>query len=90
VRRQPYGATLVFDRPPYRLPDPPGGVGRKAVTQLGIEPLCGLHQAYVALLDEVLEGQPVAAVLLGYRDHETEVLLDEALAGAGVAGLGPP
>jgi hypothetical protein len=41
----------------------------------------GPHEAYVALLDEVLEGQPVAAVLLGHRHHQPQVLLDEALAG---------
>src|SRR5918998_364990 len=90
VHRYPYRAALVRHRPLHRLPYPPRRVGGEAEATVGVVLLDGLHEAYVALLDEVLEGQPVAAVLLGYRNHETEVLLDEALAGAGVAGLGPP
>src|SRR3712207_9555843 len=54
------------------------------------ELLDSLHEPYVALLEEVLEGQPVAAVLLGHGDDEPEVLLDEPLASLLVAGLGSP
>jgi hypothetical protein len=53
VRRHPYGAALVFGGSPYGLPDPPGGVDRKAVAQLEIESHCGLQQPKVALLDTV-------------------------------------
>src|SRR3712207_7951487 len=53
----------------------------------GIELLDGLHQAYVALLDQVLERQPHPTVLLGYAHDEPQVLLDEPLPGTLVSGL---
>src|SRR5215212_6149128 len=83
------GTTLVRDGTLHGLPYPPRGVRREPEAPVGVELLDGLHQAYVALLDEVLERQPVAPVLLGNADHEPEVLLDEPLPGALVAGLGP-
>src|SRR5215210_6846353 len=84
----PYGPPLVSYRPLHRLPDPPGGVGGEAEAPVGVELLNGLHKPYVSLLDEVLEGEAVAAVLLGHRDDEAEVLLDEPLACALISGLG--
>ena len=89
VHRDPYGAALVGHGPLHGLPDPPGGVRGEPPPAVGVELLDGLHQAYVALLDEVLEGQPHPTVLLGYAHHKPEVLLDEPLAGPRVAGLGP-
>ena len=89
VHGDPDGAALVGDRPLDGLTDPPRRVGGEPEAPVGVELLDGLHQAYVALLDQVLEGQPVAAVLLGHADHEPEVLLDEPLPGPHVAGLGP-
>jgi hypothetical protein len=41
VNRQANGAGLVHDRPLDRLPDPPGGIGGKTETALGIEFLDG-------------------------------------------------
>src|SRR5918994_2047893 len=66
VHRHPYGATLVGHCTLHRLPNPPGGVRGEPPSTAGIELLDGLHETYVALLDEVLEGQPHPAVLLGY------------------------
>src|ERR671920_1946080 len=54
-----------------------------------VELLDGPHQAYVALLDQVLERQPHPTIPLGNADHEPEVLLDELLARPVVTGLGP-
>src|SRR5215210_8244472 len=81
----PYGPPLVSYRPLHRLPNPPGGVGGEAEAPVGVELLNCLHKPYVSLLDEVLEGEAVSTVLLGYGDHQTQVLLDEPLAGALVA-----
>src|ERR671910_3333852 len=89
VHRHPYGAALVGDGTLHRLPDPPGSIRGEPPSTVGIELLDGLHETYVALLDEVLEGQPHPAVLLGYAYNEHEVLLDEPLAGPLVSGLGP-
>src|SRR4030042_5494216 len=35
-------------------------------------------QPYMALADEVFQGQAAAAVLLGHQDHEAQVRLDQA------------
>src|SRR5918995_1332445 len=83
------GAALVGNSPLHRLTDPPRSIRREPKALLRVELLYGLHQTYVALLDEVLKGQPIAAVLLGHRDHEPQVLLDELLASPLVARLGP-
>src|SRR5919112_405655 len=83
------GAALVSHSTLHGLPDPPGGVGGEPETSIRVELLHSLHQAYVSLLDEVLEGQPVAAVLFGYAHDEPEVLLDKPLPGPPVSGLGP-
>src|SRR5215218_10313021 len=56
VHRHPDGAPLVGHRPLDGLPHPPGGVRGEAEALLGVELLHGLHQAYVSLLDQVLEG----------------------------------
>src|SRR5215216_6835406 len=74
--------------PPDSLPHPPDSVGRKAVAHFGVEPLDGGHQTDVALLDEVLEGQPHLGVALGHADHKPQVLLDEPPAGILVSGFG--
>src|SRR5215216_789261 len=74
--------------PPDSLPHPPDSVGRKAVAHFGVEPLDGGHQTDVALLDEVIEGQPHPAVALGHADHKPQVLLDEPPAGILVSGFG--
>src|SRR5215210_660068 len=83
------GAALIGHGTLHGLPYPPRGVGGEPEAPVGVELLDGLHQADVALLDEVFEGQPVAAVLLGHADDQPEVLLDEPLPGPPVAGLGP-
>src|SRR5215217_8740275 len=43
----------------------------------GVELVCCSHEAYVALLDEIPEGQSHPTVLLCDRDDEPQVLLDE-------------
>jgi hypothetical protein len=45
-----------------------------------VELLHGLHQAEVALLDEVQEGHPMAQISLGYTNHQPGVGFDEMLA----------
>jgi hypothetical protein len=77
VHGHPYGTSLVGDGSLHRLADPPGGVGGEAEALLGVELVRRSHEPYVALLDEVPEGQSLSAVLLCDRDDEPEVLLDE-------------
>src|SRR5215203_1645523 len=89
VHGHPYGAALVSDSTLHSLPYPPGGICRQSPSTVGIELLDGLHKPYVALLDEVLKGQTLASVLLGYAYNEPEVLLDEPLPGTLISSLGP-
>src|SRR5690606_40415348 len=91
-------ARLVGDGAVDGLPDPPGGVGRELVAPAVLELLDRADQPLVALLDEVEEAHAAAVVLLGDRDHEAQVRLDEvparqlavlddALLAAALAGL---
>jgi hypothetical protein len=88
VHGDPYGPALVRYSPLHRLPYPPRSISREPEAPIGIELLNGLHQPYVTLLDKVLEGQSVAAVLLGDADDEPQVLLYKPLPGPLVALLG--
>src|SRR6185295_14386623 len=64
-----------------RLADPPGRVGREFVAAAIFELIDRLHQADIALLDQVEELQPAIGVFLGDRDDEPEVRLDHLLLG---------
>jgi hypothetical protein len=73
VHRDTDGAGLIGDRAGDGLADPPGGVGGELVAAAVLELLDRLHEAHVAFLDEVEEGEAAVGVLLGDRDHEAEV-----------------
>ena len=45
--------------------DPPHGVGREPEAALRVEALHGLHQADIALRDDLVHGQAVAAIAHG-------------------------
>src|SRR6185312_8489336 len=83
MHRDTDGARLVGDRTGDSLPNPPGGVGRELVAAAVLEFVDGLHQADIALLDEVQELQAAVRILLGDRDHEAKVGLDHLLLGDG-------
>src|SRR5262245_18944185 len=81
VHRDADRARLVGDRARDRLADPPRGIGRELVAAAVLVLLDGLHQAGVALLDEVQEREPAVAVLLGDRDHQAQVAARELALG---------
>jgi hypothetical protein len=83
------GAALVGDAPGDRLTDPPGGVGRELVAPAVVELLDRPHEAEIALLDEVEQGDAAADVALGDRHHETQIGLGELAPGFGVVPLDP-
>ena len=64
VDRDPDRACLIDDRPGDALADPPGGVGRELVASLVVELVDGLHEADVALLDQIEERHVVVQVSL--------------------------
>ncbi len=67
---------LIGDRPGDRLANPPRGVSGKLVAATVLEFFHSLHQAHVALLNQVEERQAAVGVLFRDRDHETQVGLD--------------
>ena len=77
VHRDADRAALVGERAADRVADPPRRVRREAVAARVVEALDRLHQADVALLDQVDERQPAAVVPARDRDHEAQVRLHE-------------
>ena len=82
VNRNADGAGLVGDGARDGLANPPGGVGRELVAAAVFELVGGAHQADVAFLDQVQQVQAAVDVLLGDRNHQAEVGLDQVLLGA--------
>src|SRR5258708_537737 len=70
---------LVGDGAGDGLADPPRRVGRELVAAAILELVYRLHQADVALLNQVEELQPAVRVLLRDRDDQPEVGLDQLL-----------
>ena len=77
VDRQADRAAGVGDATGDRLADPPRGVGGELEALAPVELLDGVHQAEVALLDQVQERQARGLVLLGDRHDEAQVGLHE-------------
>jgi hypothetical protein len=90
VHRQADGARLVHDRALDVLANPPGGIGGKAKTTLGIEFLQRVNQPEVALLHQVEQGQTAIGVVLGNVDHQPQVALDHGLPRFEIALHGTP
>src|SRR5712672_2734514 len=75
------GARLIGERAADRLPDPPRRVGRELVAAAVLELVDRLHQADVALLDQIEELQAAVGVFLRDRDDEAEIGLHHLLLG---------
>ena len=74
-------STGVGDAPGDGLTDPPGGIRRELKALSPVELLDGVHQAQVAFLDQIQQRQPGGLVLLGDRDDQPQVRLDEGAFG---------
>ena len=59
------------------MANPPGGIGGEFETFTPVELFYGVHEAEVAFLDEVKQGQTRCLVLLGNGYHKTQVGLHE-------------
>ena len=70
-----------------RLTDPPGRIGGEFVPAPVVELLDRAHQPGVALLDQVQHCQAVAAVLLGYCHHKTQIRRQHAMFGCVTGSL---
>ena len=76
VHRDTDRPGLIGDRTGDRLTNPPRGVGGELVTASVLEFFHRLHEAHVALLNQVEERQAAVGVLFRNRDHEAQVGLN--------------
>src|ERR1700733_1191376 len=81
VHRNTDGPGLIGNGTRNRLANPPGGVGRELVTTTVFELIDRLHQPDVAFLDQIEELQATVGVLLGNRNDESQVSLDQLALG---------
>ena len=72
-----------------RRANPPHRIGGETKTTFVIELVHRLHQADVALRDEVAEHQSVPAILAGDLDHQPLMAADELFGGLRVAPVAP-
>src|SRR5207302_2746771 len=72
-------AGRVGDASLHGLANPPGGVRRELEALAPVELLDGVDQAEVALLDEIQQRQARRLILLGDRDDQSQVGVDEGL-----------
>ena len=80
MHRNANGAALVGDGAGDGLADPPGGVGRKTETAGVIVFPDRFHQAQVAFLDQIQQGDAVTGVTLGDADHQARIGFDQVFA----------
>ena len=76
VHRDADGARLIGDGAGDRLPNPPRGVGGKFVAAAILEFLDRFHQAHVAFLDQVEEGEAAVGVFLRDGNDEPQIGFD--------------
>ena len=69
--------------------DPPHGVGGQPEAPVRLEPLDRLHQAHIALGDQIPDGEAVAPVAHGDLGHQAKMAGDEAMRGFGVVMFAP-
>src|SRR5579863_9293086 len=81
VHRDADRTRLIGNGTSNRLPNPPRGISRKLISTAVFEFVDGLHQADVAFLNQVEELQSAVGVLLGDRNHEPQVGLDQLTLG---------
>ena len=81
VYRQTDRPSLVGDTPGNGLPDPPGRVGGKLVSPGIIIFFHRLHQADVALLDQVRQLQATVEKFFRHRNNQPQIGTDKGLPG---------
>ena len=77
VDRYADGAGLIGDCAGDGLSDPPGGIGGEFVAASVFVFIDSAHEAGVAFLDEVEEGESAVAIFFGDGDDESEVSAGE-------------
>ena len=80
---------MVRDRTGDRLPDPPGRIGAEFVASAILILVDRTHQAGIALLNQIQKAQSAIAILLGDRDHQTQIGAGKVTFGLLVPGKDP-
>ena len=68
----------------YCLANPPGGVGRKLVSQRIIELINRTKEAEITFLDEIKEKQPAVCILFCYTHDEPQIGFDQGFPSIGI------
>src|SRR5262249_22847651 len=71
------GASLIGDGASDRLSDPPGRIGGKLITAAPLKLVNRFHQADIAFLYQIQKLQTAIRILLGDRDHQTQIRLNQ-------------
>ena len=79
LRREPERTALFRQRVQNRLADPPDGVGDEFDVLFGIVLLGRMHQADVALIDQIEEQHVLISISLRVVNDESQVRLDQLL-----------
>ena len=88
MHRDADGAPLIRNGAGDGLTDPPGCIGGELEAPLRLKLFSSLHQAEVALLNEIQKRQSTPGVALGYRYHQPQVCLAQSAAGICIPGPG--
>ena len=88
MHRDTDGASLIRNGAGDGLTDPPGCVGGELEAPLRLKLFSSLHQAEVALLNEIQKRQSTPGVALGYRYHQPQVCFAQGAAGLCIPGPG--
>src|SRR5688572_9182735 len=73
-----------------RLPDPPDRVADELDAPVRVELSGRGHEPQIALADEIHERDPTVLELLGYRNHEPDIVPRKLFLGLDVALEGTP
>ena len=76
---QANGSSLIHQRPFNGLTNPPGGVGRKAITQLRIKFFYRPHKPQIALLNKIEKLEAAIDVASGYFNHQPQIALNHSV-----------
>ena len=87
--RDPDRARVVRDRPGDRLADPPRGIRRELEASPVLEPVDGLHEPDVALLDQIQQRQIAAEVALRHRHEQAQVRFHQLALGLAYRAIAP-
>ena len=74
-------APLIGNGAGDGLANPPGRIGAEAEAPAIIEFFDGFHQAEVAFLNQIEEGDAACHIFLGNRDHQAGIGFDQVFAG---------